>query len=346
MSKKSQDKGSNQAETIVEASENGSGASASDIHPYRHKELDVHIIVDTPADFNPQVAKALGVEVIGFPFVIDGEEFIDDMWQSIEPHEFYDKMRHGMTPSTSAITPGRYYEVFKAAAEAGKPTIYLGFTGALSSSIHAAETARDMVLEECPDFELYVIDNKCPSAAAELLALEAVNQARLGASAADLAAWAEEARYFINGLFTLESFDALARGGRIPPSAASLGGKLNIKPELTYDVTGALTLKKLCRGRKKALQAIMEDFRELAEPDSTMPVAIVSTDDEKDADKLEEMLRKEPGCEGLTVIRSQVSPVIGAHVGPGMVAIVFWGKDRRETDSLSDRIAKKVGINR
>jgi fatty acid-binding protein DegV len=77
-----------------------------------------------------------------------------------------------------------------------------------------------------------------------------------------------------------------------------------------------------------------------------MPVAIVTSDANKDAQKLEEMLRKEPGCEGITVIHSQVSPVIGAHVGPDMLALIFWGKDRRERSNLSDRIAKKVGIGR
>jgi DegV family protein with EDD domain len=322
-------------------------AGASQVAPRRfRKELKAHIIVDTPADFNPEVEKALGVEVIGFPVVLDGHEYIDDNWQTYTPHEFYDKMRHGATPTTSAVTPGRYYEIFKKAAEKGKPTIYLGFTEALSSSINAARQAQEMILAEYPDFELYVVDNTCPSAAAELLALEAVNPARLGATAEDLYLWANEAKYFINGVFTLENFDALARGGRIPAQAASLGGKLNIKPELTYDQTGALALKKVCRGRKKAMQAIIEDFREGWAGETQMPVAIVSTDAEKDADRLEEMLRKEPGCEGISVIRSQVSPVIGAHVGPGMLALIFWGKDRREKENLSDRIAKKVGIAR
>ena len=307
---------------------------------------NVNIIVDSCADFNPGVARALGVEIVEFTYVMGGEEHADDLWRSMTPKEFYDRMRAGEQPTTSAVTPGRYLEVFERAAEAGTPTVYLGFTRALSSSVDAARQAADMVRESHPDFEIYVVDNLCPSAAAELLTLEAVGQAAKGLTAKELAAWVEEARYFVHGYFTLDSFDALARGGRIPPAAATVGGKLDIKPELSYDTTGALTLRGMCRGRKKALRAILADFREtyLGAEDGgqKLPIAIVSADAEKDARWLEEQVRKEPGCADVPVIHSSVGPVIGAHVGPGMVALLFWGRDRREELSFTDRIARRV----
>ncbi|RVU97360.1 DegV family protein [Coriobacteriales bacterium OH1046] len=303
---------------------------------------DVHIIVDSCADFAPKVADRLGVEIIGFPYVVDGVEHIDDIWQSTAYQDFYAKMRAGVRITTSAVTPGYYYEVFERAAKAGTPTLYLGFTGGLSSSINSAEQARDMIAEAYPDFEFYVIDNLCPSAAAELLTVEAVRLAGNGASAAELYEWAKEARYYIQGYFTLDSFDALAAGGRIPPAAAQLGGKLDIKPVLSYDLNGSLTLKGVCRGRKKALRALVSDFRENWCQDLSLPVAVMHADAKKDADWLEDHLRKEKGCEGLLIIRSVISPVLGAHVGPGMVAVAFWGGDRREKLSLADRIARKV----
>ena len=163
-----------------------------------------------------------------------------------------------------------------------------------------------------------------------------------GMSAADLYEWAQDARYFVHCYFTLDGFDALAAGGRIPPAAAEIGGKLDIKPELSYDLNGSLTLRGMCRGRKKALKAILAEFRENFSHDLSLPVGIVSTDAEKDAVWLEASLRKEPGCADLIVVRSSVSPVIGSHVGPGMVALVFWGGDRREKISLTDRIARKI----
>ncbi len=328
----------------VKEEEEHSGSHGSTYsQPMYHNKRKVNIIVDTCGDFDPLVAHALDVTIIGFPFVVNGEEHIDDLWETMSAKEFYDAMRKGADVSTSAVTPGRYLEIFEEAAKKGVPTVYLSFTAGLSSSIRAAEEAANMVKDEYPGFEIYVVDNKCPSAAAELLAVEAVHQADMGASAKDLVAWAEEARYYIQGYFTLDNFDALAKGGRIPPQAAAIGGKLDIKPELSYDTAGALSLKRMCRGRKKALRAIIDDFKDQFTGEFNLPVAIVSSDAEKDADFLESLVRHEPGCEDLAVIRSSVSPVIGSHVGPGMVALIFWGKDRREKTSLADRIARAVG---
>ena len=259
-------------------------------------------------------------------------------------------MRNGEHATTAAVTPGHYLEVFERAAASGVPAVYLAFTRGLSSSVDAARQAAEMVREAHPGYELYVVDNLCPSAAAELLAIEAVRQVGNGLTARELVDWVEEARYYIQGYFTLESFDALARGGRIPPAAAQVGGKLDIKPELSYDLNGALTLRGMCRGRKKALRSIISDFKEnyigTEGVVTHMPIGIVSSDAEKDAKWLEGQIRKEPGCADIPIIHSSVSPVIGAHVGPGMVACVFWGKDRRESLSFTDRIAKRVRGNK
>ena len=304
------------------------------------------IIVDSCADFAPEVARALGVEVISFPFVMDDGEHADDLWASMSPHEFYERMRKGEHATTSAVTTGHYLEVFERAAASGVPAVYLAFTRGLSSSVDVARQAAQLVMDEHPGYELYVVDNLCPSAAAELLAIEAVRQVGNGLTAKELVEWAEEARYFIQGYFTLDSFDALARGGRIPPAAAQVGGKLDIKPELSYDLNGALTLRGMCRGRKKALRAILADFKAnyigVEGGEGHLPIGIVSADAEKDAHWLADQIRREPGCADLPIIFSSVSPVIGAHVGPGMVAVVFWGKDRRESLSFTDRLARRV----
>ena len=309
-----------------------------------HQKRNVKIIVDSTADYAPGVARQLGVEVIPFTYVTPEGEKTDDMWEHTDPHEFYEHMRKNPDEhyTTVAVTPGRYLEYFERAAEEGLPTIYLGLTEGLSSAINNARTAAEMVREKHPDFAIYVLDTKVDSAAGELLAIEVVRLAANGMSAKELYEWASDARNFIHGYFTLDSFDALAAGGRIPPAAATVGGKLDIKPELSYDLNGALTLRGMCRGRKKALRAIMQDFRENYANDPSLPLAIVSSDADKDADWLEKEVRKEKGCEDVAIIRSTVSPILGTHVGPGMVALVFWGTDRRDKISLTDRIARKV----
>ena len=300
------------------------------------------IVVDTCADLTPEVAATLDVDILGFPYILDGVEHTDDIWASITPKEFYDKLCAGSKASTSAVSLGRYLEFFAQCAQEGTPTVYLCFTSALSSSYDAACQAADAVCADHPDFELYVVDNALPCSCGELLALEAVRQRAAGLSASQLAAWANEAKTYIHGYFTLDSLDALAAGGRIPPAAAQLSSKLDIKPELSFDLSGSLSLLGVNRGRKKALKSLIKSFRENYVADPSLPLTIVSADAEKDADWLEAAVRKEPGCADVTILRGPVGPTIGAHVGPGMVALIFWGKNRADKISLTDRIAKKV----
>ena len=154
------------------------------------------IVVDTCCDFSPEVAVNLDVDILGFPFIIDGE----------------DHMRAGARVSTSAVSLGRYIEFFTECAKEGTPTVYLCFTSALSSSYNSACQAADAVRAEYPNFELYVVDNALPCATGELLALEAVRQRSAGLTAKQLVDWANEAKTYVHGYFTLESFDALAAG--------------------------------------------------------------------------------------------------------------------------------------
>ncbi len=302
------------------------------------------VIVDSSSDFAPSVLKRLGLEYIPISYVTPEGERLDDLWESQTPHDFYEAFRQDPTLhyTTAAITPGRYLEVFERAAKEGVPTIYLALSAGLSSTIYNAEQAAEMVREKYPDFELYVLDPCCDSASVELLALECMRQAGLGLSAKEVYEWACDARYFVHGYFILDGFGALAAGGRIPPAAAQVGTKLDIKPELTYETNGSLSLRGIHRGRRKALRAILQDFRDNYCQDTTLPLAIVSSDAEKDADWLEAQVRKEKGLAGVTIIRSSISPILGTHVGPGMVGFTFWGGDRREKMSLTDRIARKV----
>ncbi len=244
----------------------------------------------------------------------------------MSPKEFYDRMRAGARVSTSAVSLGRYIEFFTQCAKEGTPTVYLCFTSALSSSYNSACQAADAVRAEYPNFELYVVDNALPCATGELLALEAVRQRSAGLTAKQLVDWANEAKTYVHGYFTLESFDALAAGGRIPPAAAQLTAKLDVKPELSYDLAGSLSLIGVNRGRKKALKSILKSFRENYVPDRTMPIAIMTADAEKDGDWLEAAVRKEEGCADVTIIRSSVGPTIGSHVAPAWWHLRFGAR--------------------
>lgn len=305
-------------------------------------ERKCHIIADSCADFSVQKFAGLGIECICFPYRIDGEEYLDDMYQTTSPEQFYERIQTAQELSTAAVSPGRYFEIFEQALQGGKPVIYVGFTGGLSSAIGNAYMAQEMIKAKYPDAELYVFDNLLPSMSAELLVIEMCKKADEGMYARDLYEWALEARYFIRGVFTLSSFDFLARGGRIPASAAHTSQVLDIKPELSYDLSGSLTLRGVHRGRKRSLKALANFVAERWDKNPNHPIAIGCAGCMSDGKVLESLLRKIPGMEHVEIILSSISPVLGCHVGPGMVGVSFWTSDRREKKSVAGKLTSKV----
>ena len=300
-----------------------------------------NLIIDSCCDLPAQLIQREGVILMKFPFIMDGQAHEDDMFQSTSAHEFYESMRNGAEPSTSQLSIPVLTETFKAALETGLPTVYLSFTSGLSGSYDVAMLVKDQVLAEYPEAELHVVDTHLASIAEGMLVYEAIRQHEKGMSAAELAQWAEEARYYVNESFMVEDLDCLRRGGRIPSSVAVAGAALDVKPLLAIDVDGKLTLTGVARGRKKGVKQLAEFFAKRAAQSASMQTVVVGhADCEKDAERLKEALLKVN--ESLVIIDANIGPVIGSHVGPGMVAVSFWGVDKREDLSVADKIARKV----
>ncbi len=300
-----------------------------------------NLIVDSCCDLPPELFDREGVQLLKFPYIVDGETFDDDLFQSISASEFYDRMRKGAEPSTAQLSMPVITEAFEAAVAQGVPTVYLSFTSGLSGSYDVAMLVRDQILEAHPAFELYVVDTKLASIAEGLLVYEALRQLDNGLSAKELATWAEEARYFVDCEFMVEDLDALRRGGRIPSSVAVAGAALDVKPLLTIDIEGKLQLIGVARGRKKGIKALVEHFEKNATRDEMSNYMVVGDADcQKDAQRLEDLIRK--ADESAYFVNASIGPVIGSHVGVGMLALAFWGSDKREKLSVADRIARHV----
>lgn len=300
-----------------------------------------NLIIDSCCDLPHEFIDVDGVDLIHFPYIVDGESFEDDMFVEKSPHDFYEAMRKGATPSTSQATPARFEQAFRRACERGVPTVYLSFTSGLSTSYDNACVMRDLVLSENPDMELYAVDTLSPSCVEGLLVLEAINQMNKGLTARELRDWAEEARYFVSANFMVEDLQALKRGGRIPSGIAAAGSTLDVKPFITIDVDGSLKLGGICRGRKKGIKQLAALFeKESVNSFDSEFVIVGHADCPKDAEKLKDLILKEDSTR--PVIISNIGPVIGAHVGPGMLAVCYWTEDRRSKLSISEKIAKKV----
>lgn len=300
-----------------------------------------NLIIDACCDLPAELVQKDGITVVSFEYLMDGVEYPDDMFTSITPHEFYEKMRKGADCSTMQVPYATFDKVFREIIESGVPTVFISFSSALSGTYETAEMVYRQLMEEFPDAELYIVDSKLASIAEGVLVFEAIRQRDLGLTAQEMVDWVNEAHNFVNEQFTLESLEWLKKGGRIPASVAFAGSKLDIKPVLDISLDGSLSLCGVARGRKKALRQLVDFYQShVDEVGVGTQIVIGNADCPKDAEKLKDMLRKVDPT--LLFLDTSIGPVIGSHVGPGMLAISFFGKDAREEMSVTDRIAKKI----
>lgn len=299
------------------------------------------LIIDSCCDLPYQLVADTGVGIVNASYTLNDGEHRDDMWQHMSAEEFYGRLRNGEMSRTSQVSMSDLTEAFEHAAQEGTPTVYLAFSGGISGTYGTADMVAKQIREKYPDFELYVVDTLLACGPEGLLVLEAIKQRDRGLTAKQLADWANEARWFVNTLFTLDGLDHLAAGGRIPDTAALAGGKLNIKPLLSFDTAGALKFSGITRGRRKSLKSLTKEYQENKSCEDGSDLVIVgSADAASDAKWVAEHLGRPETA--VPPLMTSVGPTIGSHVGPGMVFITFWGKDRRESASIADRIANKL----
>ncbi len=304
-------------------------------------ELSCNLIIDSCCDLPADVVNREGVYMMKFPYINSTGEYLDDLYQTTSAKEFYDAMREGEEPHTAQIPATEIKAAFDWAREQAKPTVYLSFSSGLSGTFGTTEVLLAQEKEEHPELDIRLVDTKLASVAEALLVYEAFLQQEKGLTADEMVAWAEEARYFVDEQFMVDDLEALRRGGRIPSSVAYAGSKLDVKPLLSIDSEGKLTLTGVARGRKKGIKALVDYYRKRRASESPCQNIIVGNADcPKDAQRLVELLKKED--DSLLCIESSIGPVIGSHVGPGMLAVVFWGQDSRNDLSMADRIASKV----
>lgn len=289
-------------------------------------EYAFNLITDSCCDLPRALVEAHGIEVLPFPFALDGVQHLDELGDSLSHAAFFDAMRAGAHPTTAQVPMVEYLEAFRAAAASGRPTVMLSFGSALSGTFESALFALNAVRSEFPEAELEVVDGRCASIAQGLLVLEVARRRESGVSAADIVTWIVSNRTRVNGYFTLETLEHLRRGGRISDVAAAAGAMLDVRPVLRFDTAGALVIDKVARGRKKSMRSLADAFAERADASAEATVAIGHAGCESDARVLEAMLRERADIG--EVLHLEIGPVIGAHTGPGMVACAFWGRER------------------
>jgi DegV family protein with EDD domain len=240
---------------------------------------------------------------------------------------FFDLERNGNLPSTSQLTPDEITQQFEPVLAAGSDLLHIEFSSGLSGSYNNVRLVAGELREKYPERKLIVIDSLCASLGLGLLVDYAVRMREQGKSIEETAKWVEANKLGLNHWFTVDSLSHLHRGGRVTGAAAFVGNLLHIKPVLNVDYEGHLIPREKEQGRRKAFRCLVDKMEALIYKPEGQRIFISHGDDEEDAQKLAGMVRERfPGIGDIMI--SPLGAVIGAHAGPGTIALFFMGKSR------------------
>ena len=286
------------------------------------------IVTDSCSDFNRElIAGEEQLVILPMSYTLSGQTHTQVFYSEEEVKNFYNRLRAGEMCTTAQVSPGEFYEAFKAEAQKGNAVLSIQFSSALSGTCDAARMAKEMVLEEYPDAVIDVVDTKGASAGEGLMVYDALLNRKAGMTLEENAAWLRERVQNYGQWFTVDDLNFLKRGGRCSPSAAFFGSLLSIKPVLHVDESGKLIAREKVRGRKQALMMLAKKFGEWG--DGADQFMFISHGDcMEDALFLKNELVEKYGCNAEKIILSDVGPVIGSHSGPGTVAFFFHAKAR------------------
>ena len=284
------------------------------------------IMTDTTADLPESYIQEHQLEILSLSYIMEGTTY--DREHPLDVVEFYNRMRGGSMPTTSQVNPEQAKAAFEACLEQGKDVLYLAFSSGLSGTCNSGRIAADEIQEEgkYPERKVVVVDTLAASLGEGLLVHKAVQMKEAGKSLEEVAAWTEENKLHLCHNFTVDDLFHLHRGGRVSKATAILGTMINIKPVLHVDNEGHLVAIGKVRGRKKSLAALVDRMEEQMKGFDNPEVFISHGDCLEDARYVEKLVRERFGIEKFII--NHVGPTIGAHSGPGTVALFFMGEPR------------------
>ena len=278
---------------------------------------------DMPSDYYAEQ----GVEYMYLPCTMGDTVYNKE--HDVDSGAFYASMRAGSMPTTSQVNSEDAKKCWLPILEAGKEILHLAFSSGLSGTYNSCRIAAEELMEVHPDYKILVVDSLCASMGQGLLLHKALELKKQGKSIDEVHTWLEENKLHLCHVFTVDDLMHLHRGGRVSRMSAVLGTMINIKPMLHVDNEGHLILLSKVRGRKKALQTLvsMMDERIGSYKEKNNTIFISHGDCEEEAAYVGELVRKRyPSVK--TVMLNPVGATIGAHSGPGTIALFFLGDER------------------
>lgn len=285
------------------------------------------VFTDGCSNLPGRLLASLEIQVLPCHYVLDGQPgvFLGDI-DTFDTHGYYDKLRAGSVLRTSLLNTNLFLESFRPVLSAGQDVVYIGMSSGISGTIQAARIAAEELSEEFPERTVRVVDSLGAGFGTGLLTCRAADLRNEGKTAGEAADILDEEVMSLLQYFTVDDLNFLKRTGRVSGATAAIGTVLNIKPLLWGDATGHIVACGKYRGRKKVMEAIAQMYRTRAIHPETQRVAITHGDCPEEAERLADMVRDI--CPPKELIICPHEPFTGAHVGPGMLALFFFGQSR------------------
>lgn len=283
------------------------------------------LCTDSGSDLMLDVCKKYDIIPLKMRYSIGNEVFTDGM--TVEAvQSLYGKMIDGAVPKTSQINASEFVDFWTPLLSENQPILHLSLGSGISGTYANAEIARQMILEEHPDAEIYLVDTLGASASYGLLCIEIAKLRESGKTVKECYDWVMEARHNVNVFYTTGDLKYLQRGGRVSKTSAVVGTVLNINPILTLDSSGKLITIDKARGEKATERKIREYVASAVINPEENTLYISHSDCPERAKRFAEMAKAEFGFKD--VVYTYIGSTIGCHSGPGLVALFFFGKPR------------------
>ena len=283
------------------------------------------LFTDTDTDITPEIAKKYGYKLISMPYTIEGKEiypYVD--FKEFDYHEFYNRLRKGVIPTTSALSPVNYIEYFEPEFKKGLDILYVHFSAAMSGTFNALRLALEELKEKYPERTVYCIDTKGITLGSYNICLSIGEMYKAGKSIEEIQSWAEEEVDKYAVYFYADDLKFFGKSGRVSGFAAFMGNIIGLKPIIFMDSDGVMKTKAKCRGRAQSLNKLLDYVDELQEDMRNHRVIIAHADCEEDAKMLSEMIQKEFE-EKITFTIEFIEPGVGSSCGPGTLILSFYG---------------------
>ena len=287
--------------------------------------MSYRIFTDATSDFPAKFAEQLNVTVLPMGFTMEDKEYFYIPGKSDMPIEtFFEKMRAGVPVITAQVNSFAFLEAFEPVLKNGEDVLYIGFSSKLSGTVQSAFSAADELRAKYPERKIFVIDSLCASLGEGLLVYYAARKQSMAIE--DLAKWVEENKLRFIHWFTVDDLVYLKRGGRVSGATAAIATILNIKPVMHVDNEGYLVAVEKVQGRKKSLRALFERMEKTVDTKVTDTVFIGHCASQEDAEYVASLVHE--AYPDMMVHIDDIGTSVGAHSGPGTIALFFVGSER------------------